>query len=351
MRVMRWLGAVVGVWLAGGLLGALVALGPARWADEVTVGSVVAGVGVAALLTALVYLLVRRVHGKLRTALVAVVGVVVIAVGAMPVGVAVWATHPPHASADGVRPAHATDIAIDAGHGLTLSAWYIPTRNGAAVVLSHGSGSTKDDVIRHAEVLADAGYGVLAVDARGHGDSTGQAMDLGWWGEADIDAALDTLSTLDGVDPGRLGLVGISMGGEESLGAAGSDSRVRVVVAEGATQRTAADKSGWLPRHPLGWLQRGMDAERDLIVRVLTDAPRPMSLSDAVAASDAPVLLITAGNVPDEAAAARWIASNSPRVETWNVPAAHHTGGLATAPDEWRTRVVAFLDQAIGAHP
>lgn len=351
MRVMRWLGAVAGVWLAGGLLGALVALGPARWADEVTVGSVAAGVGVAALLAALVWLLVRRVHGRLRTALVAVVGVVVVAVGAMPVGVAVWATHPPHAEFEGPAPAGSVNVTIEVDDRTTLAGWYLPTDNGAAVVLSHGAGSTRDDVVRQSQVLADAGYGVLAIDARGHGQSTGSAMDLGWWGEADITVAIDALVAMEGVDPDRVGLVGMSMGGEESLGTAGQDPRVKVVVAEGATQRTAQDKSGWLPRHPLGWLQRAMDAERDVLVRQLIDAPQPASLRSAVAATDAPVLLITAGNVPDEAAAARWIANDNAHVEIWTVADASHTGGLATAPDEWRTRVVAFLDRAIGAQP
>ncbi|PKQ14355.1 MAG: hypothetical protein CVT68_12300, partial [Actinobacteria bacterium HGW-Actinobacteria-8] len=331
MRVMRWLGAVAGLWLAGGILGALAALGPSRWADEVTVGSVAAGVGVAALLAALVLLLRRHVHGRLRTVLVAVAGVVVVAIAAMPVGVAVWATHPPHADFEGPGPEGSVDVTIEAGDGITLAGWYVPTGNGAAVVLGHGAGSTRDDVVRQSEVLADAGYGVLAIDARGHGQSTGQAMDLGWWGEADLSAAFDTLTAFDGVDPDRVGLVGMSMGGEESLGAAGVDSRVRAVVAEGATQRTAADKSGWLPRHPLGWLQRAMDAERDLLVSLLTDAPRPASLSDAVAASDAPVLLITASQMPDEAAAAKWIKDANPRVEIWTVPDAGHIGGIATA--------------------
>jgi pimeloyl-ACP methyl ester carboxylesterase len=317
-------------------------------ADEVTVGSVAASVGVIALLAALVLPLRRHVHGRLRTALVAVAGIVVVAIGAMPVGVAAWATHPPHADFEGPGPDASVDVAIEVGDGITLAGWYVPTANGAAVVLSHGAGSTRDDVVRQSEVLADAGYGVLAIDARGHGQSTGQAMDLGWWGEADITAAIDTLTAFDGVDPDRVGLVGMSMGGEESLGAAGVDSRVRVVVAEGATQRTAADKSGWLPRHPLGWLQRAMDAERDLLVGILTDAPRPASLSDAVAASDAPVLLITAGRVPDEPAAAQWIKDSNPRVEIWTVPDAGHIGGLATAPDEWRDVVVGFLDDALG---
>jgi len=348
VRILRTVGGVIGVWIAAGLLGALVALGPARWGQDVSAGSVAAGLAALTIVAGLVWLAWRSSARVLVRVAVLVAGMIVVAIMAMPVGVAVWATHPAHAVDEGARPAGAVDVAIDAGDGVVLAGWYVPTRHGAAVVLSHGAGSTKDDVVRQAEVLAGAGYGVLAFDARGHGGSTGPAMDLGWWGEADIKAALDTLTTIDGVDPDRVGLVGMSMGGEESLGAAGIDSRVSAVVAEGATQRTAADKSGWLPRHPLGWLQRAMDTERDLIVGVLTDAPRPASLSEAVAASNAPVLLITASQVPDEAAAAKWIKDANPRVEVWTVPDAGHIGGLAVAPDEWRGVVVGFLDDALG---
>ncbi|MCB2412170.1 alpha/beta fold hydrolase [Demequina sp. TTPB684] len=348
VRTMTWLGRIAAVWLLGSLLGALAALGPARWADEVTVGSIGAGAGIVVLLATLVWLIRQGVRGRSRTILAAIAGTILVAVAAMPVGVAVWATHPPHADVEGPAPEGALEVAIDVDDTVTLAGWYFPTTSGAAVVLSHGAGSTRDDVLRQAEVLADAGYGVLAIDARGHGESSGEAMDLGWWGEADISAAIDALVAIDGVDPERIGLVGISMGGEESLGAAGQDPRVKVVVAEGATQRTAQDKSGWLPRHPLGWLQRGMDAERDVLVRWLTEAPQPRTLRSSAGASDVPVLLITAGTVPDEAAAAAWIAKGNSRVETWAVENARHTGGLATAPEQWRERVVGFLDAAIG---
>src|SRR3546814_12493373 len=70
-------------------------------------------------------------------------------------------------------------------------------------------------------------------------------MEFGWYGEQDIRAAVDLLTARDDVDPDRIGVVGLSMGGEEAIGAAGDDARIRAVVAEGATGRTAEDKA-WL---------------------------------------------------------------------------------------------------------
>ena len=81
------------------------------------------------------------------------------------------------------------------------------------------------------------GYGVLLLDARGHGDSGGRAMDLGWFGDLDVTAAVDHLAARDDVDPDRIGAVGMSMGGEEAGGA------VEVVVtSDGDLHAVAADE-------------------------------------------------------------------------------------------------------------
>jgi hypothetical protein len=60
------------------------------------------------------------------------------------------------------------------------------------------------------------------------------------------------------------------------------------------------------------------------------------------------VLLVTASTLPDEALAARYIRSASPRtVRVWDVEGAAHTGGLETRPQAWEQRVVGFLDTAL----
>ena len=86
------------------------------------------------------------------------------------------------------------DVAFRAGDGVGLSAWYLPARNGAAVVLLPGAGSTRTAVLGQAAVLARHGYGALLVDTRGHGRSGGHAMDFGWWGGRDIAAAVSYLA-------------------------------------------------------------------------------------------------------------------------------------------------------------
>lgn len=245
-------------------------------------------------------------------------------------------------------PLDAEPVSLPASDGVTLAAWWIPGTNGAAVLVRHGAGSTHEGALAQASVLAEQGYGVLLMDARGHGESTGRAMDFGWWGDADIAAGLDHLTTRPDVDPDRIGVLGLSMGGEEAIGAA-TDPRVRAVVAEGATARRAADK-GWLS-DVHGWrgaVQERIEQLQYGLTDLLTEAPRPTALRAAVARADVPVLLIAAGQVEDEGHAAAWIAAGAPeRVVVWTVDDAGHTDGLGVAPLEWERRVVGFLDETL----
>jgi dienelactone hydrolase len=234
--------------------------------------------------------------------------------------------------------------------GVSLWGWYVPPPEGKVVILRHGSGSDASDVIPQARVLVDKGFGVLITDARGHGNSEGRAMDFGWHGDADVDAAIDFLVERPEVDADRIAVVGMSMGGEEAIGAAGSDDRIAAVVAEGTFARTEADKVwlidtyGWRGRLQVGleWLQYGL-------TDLLTSASRPQSLASAADdAAPRPILLITAGEVPDEGNAAAHVQETAgSSVTVWTVPDAGHIQGLVVSPEEWERVVIGFLDQAL----
>jgi pimeloyl-ACP methyl ester carboxylesterase len=245
------------------------------------------------------------------------------------------------------------DVEFETADRVILSGWYVPSSNGAAIVLLHGAGSTRSSVLAHAAILARHGYGVVLFDARGHGRSGGRAMDFGWYGDHDTAAAVTFLQSQPDVDDERIAAVGLSMGGEEAIGAAATDARIRAVVAEGATNRVGADKQ-WLSDQ-YGWrgaIQEGIEWLTYSAADLLTDAEPPISLRDAVvAAAPRPVLLIAAGQEDNEGYASRFIAGASPEtVDVWVVPNAGHTGALDTHPLEWRKRVTTFLDDALDAN-
>jgi pimeloyl-ACP methyl ester carboxylesterase len=271
---------------------------------------------------------------------------------------ALWATFVPRANRGEATPADhgmaAEDVRFLTADGVELAAWYVPSQTGAAVVLRHGSGSTASDVLSQAAVLAEHGYGVLMTDARGHGLSEGRAMDFGWFGDLDTGAAVTYLDGRQDVDPGRIGVVGMSMGGEEAVGAAAADPRISAVVAEGATARTDADKAWFAEAYGArGRIQLGIEWLQYTVADLLTSASKPIALGDAAnEAAATPILLITAGERPDEGHAAEWIQSRAAgNVEIWTVPGAGHIQGLAVAPEDWERVVTGFLGTTLGSRP
>jgi pimeloyl-ACP methyl ester carboxylesterase len=296
----------------------------------------------------------RRVHWRGRVGVV-LASLLVVQFLLFPMSQAVFATNRAPMPLPDRTPADVglsyDDVTLTTADGVRLAAWYVPSRNGAAVVLLHGSGSTRANVLDHAAAIADRGYGVLLVDARGHGDSGGHEMDFGWFGDADIAPAVEYLRAAPDIASHRIALVGTSMGGEEAIGAAASMPAVRAVVAEGVTGRVGAD---WLPLRPAG-IGRGFSTVfywvQDTTAAALSRTSPPLDLRTAVVrTAPRPVLVIAGGDVAQERAAGQRLARAAPGVvQLWEVAGAGHTAGLRTAPKEWKARVGAFLDAALDA--
>jgi len=236
-----------------------------------------------------------------------------------------------------------TTISFKASDGVRLAGWYVPSRNGAAVIVAPGSGSTRAAVLDEGAVLVQHGYGVLFMDNRGHGTSGGTAMDFGWWGERDLYGAVSYLESRPDVTNGRIALLGESMGGEEAIGAIGSDSRVRAVIAEGVTGRTFADTAR-LGSGLTDLISRAQSWITYTTSGVLSRAPQPPSLLTSLRQAAPRPVLIIAGR--DEISSSRYLKSASPNnVQLLELPDTAHTAGLRTHPAEWEDTVVQFLAQ------
>jgi fermentation-respiration switch protein FrsA (DUF1100 family) len=281
-------------------------------------------------------------------------GVALLALGqlvVLPMITAVHATNVPPSALGNRSPSSYgfpyDDITLRTTDGVELAAWYIPSQNGAAVVVLHGAGSTRSSVLEHAAVLAGEGFGALILDARGHGESGGDAMDLGWHAERDVRAAVDWLAGRAEVEPGRIGAVGLSMGGEEALTAAATDPRIQAVVAEGVTGRVA-DDGRWADGSITDPLRRAVDLTTDLLIDLLTNASPPQPLRNAIAAMRPRQALLITGRPRAELAAAERYQGAAPDVVTiWHLPDTPHTDGLAEHPAAWTSRVVSFLREEL----
>jgi dienelactone hydrolase len=237
------------------------------------------------------------------------------------------------------------DVELRTADGVRLEAWYVPSENGAAVVLLAGAGSTRDGEVERAAALAGEGFGVLMLDVRGHGGSGGEANLMGWYGELDVKPGIDYLLERADVRDGRVGVVGMSMGGQQAVAAAGDDPRIRAVVADGVVGRHSSEIDASDPIDGLmGWTMMQ-------VTELTTGAPHPTPLVDAVrAASPHPVLVIAAGKgaMGMEPDFAKKLLDASPgTVEVWNVDDVSHTQAFSKHRGEWTARVTEFLDGAL----
>jgi hypothetical protein len=156
----------------------------------------------------------------------------------LPVVVGIVITHKPRTAVPQANLGRAhEDVTLHTSDGLDLSAWYVPSRNGAAVIAFPGRRGPQ----RHARMLARHGYGVLLVDMRGNADSDGDANMFGWGSRKDLQAALDFLSRRPDVHDGAIGGLGLSVGGEMLLDTASADTRLAAVVSEGAGYRSVSE--------------------------------------------------------------------------------------------------------------
>ena len=81
-----------------------------------------------------------------------------------------------------------------AAAGDRLAAWYVASRNSAAVILVHGTGAERASLLSETRTLAAAGFGVLTRDLPGQGLSGGETH----WGAAEILALSGKIDWLQG---------------------------------------------------------------------------------------------------------------------------------------------------------
>ena len=123
------------------------------------------------------------------------------------------------------------------GGDAELAAWYLPhASHNAALVLVHGKdGSRTHEQNRRNDEFMSAlyrqGFTVLAMDLRGHGQSSPGRFSFGINESRDVLGGFDYLQK-QGFDQKHIGLHGVSMGAASVLLAAAQEPAVKAVIAD-----------------------------------------------------------------------------------------------------------------------
>lgn len=110
---------------------------------------------------------------------------------------------------------------------------YSPEKQYAAIVVSHPNGGVKEQTAgEYAQRLAGLGYITIAADASYQGASTGlpRNLDIPQNRINDVRGMVDFISKYPGVDPERIGALGICGGGGYTFATIQSDKRIKAAA-------------------------------------------------------------------------------------------------------------------------
>ncbi|HEX6034855.1 MAG TPA: alpha/beta hydrolase [Anaerolineales bacterium] len=222
--------------------------------------------------------------------------------------------------------------------GIRLAAWYTPPRNGAVILLAHGYGNKRPEWVY--ALLARKKYGVLAWDARAHGESEGDVSTIGYLEVLDVKAALEYAQAQPGVE--HIGAWGGSMGGATMIRAAAQFPEIEALFIDSAFT-SLEEEFDYLVPYPI------INPVAKFIVTAGTGLTldRVNPLDDIARISPRPVYIVhsTADRVaPPDSGEKLFTAAGEPRFlwEKDNVP--HQTIYL-DHPRRYQRRLLDFFDE------
>jgi fermentation-respiration switch protein FrsA (DUF1100 family) len=237
------------------------------------------------------------------------------------------------------------EVTFRSRDGLTLFGRFLPSRNKATILLIHGLGQANNDMLLHAEFLANTGYGIFIIDLRAHGSSDGDTSTYGWREADDVAGAVDYLLTRIDVNGQKIGALGISLGAQAALRGALKTGDLKALVLEGLNPSILSDHGGrprslirWL-NYPTNWLYyqlyHFMIGGRDVgVLEVIGKiAPRP-------------ILLIASGEKDIYFNRLFYQAARQPK-ELWELPDGEHGAAILKDSQAYLQHVVEFFNKAL----
>jgi pimeloyl-ACP methyl ester carboxylesterase len=236
---------------------------------------------------------------------------------------------------------------------MSLSGFYAPSQNGAAVMLLHGATAFPYHMLEEAMMLGRRGYGVALISVRSHNFSDGDTLSFGCAGREmeDLRAWHQFLIRQDGIDPEKVGLIGQSMGGILAIQYAAQSEGIKAVVAVSApsslehTMRTLITAKTGLPPS-VARLTTGLSmfwTEREIGCDPSTISPMDW-IGDI---SPRAVYILHGENdpqLPTDSGQILYAAAGEPKYY-WLCEGSGHHECDTDHPQEFEERIVGFFDQ------
>lgn len=245
------------------------------------------------------------------------------------------------------------EVTAKTSDGLSLAGWFVPSQNGALVLLQHGYKSARGEMLNEAALLHRHGYGALITSLRTHDMSDGELISFGKHEMKDLAAWYALAQTLDGIDTNRIGILGNSLGGTLAIEFAATQPGIKAVVTNSAfsslsdTIETSVRFFTGLPPFPFApliafWAEREAGFRRDDV-----DATKWIGRL-----SPRPVLLMQGGKdvVISVGSGQRLYDAASMPKDLWFDAEVAHARFDTERPDEYERRVVSLFDQYLLKH-
>jgi len=248
------------------------------------------------------------------------------------------------------------DVTFPALDGVQIHGCWIPsektlrgqlTENERAVIILHGHGGSLDWDIHRAPAFHAAGFNVLLIDFRAHGQSQGHLATFGYLERKDVVGAVNFVL---GRGVNRIGLLGFSYGGIASMLTAPICPEIKAVVTDGGpTRMKTALRARAIELHvppriarPLAWLTFAITSLRlgvnifhyETVRWVAQIAPRPILFIHGDLDQYCPDFddLFSAAGEPKE---------------MWRLPGVGHTMASEVYPQEFQARVLEFFNRTL----
>ena len=222
--------------------------------------------------------------------------------------------------------------------GIRLAAWYTPPRNGVVILLAHGYGDNRPEWVH--TMLAKSKYGVMAWDARAHGESGGEISTIGYLEILDVKAALDYVLAQPGVE--HVGAWGGSMGGATLIRAAAAFPEIEAIWID-SSFASLDDEFDFLVPYPIINPLAKYIAQIETGVNINAINP----LKDIAMISPRPVYIVHGTGdmvAPPDAGQKLYEAAGEPRF-LWEAENVRHLMIYLDNPGRYQRRLLGFFDE------